>query len=330
MYNELLHYGVKGMKWGVRRYDYVPVGRNSRFRTDEESREISRQKARGKRVAGESAASSILSKIKKPSLNEEQKKRLKLAGAIGIGAAVAVGAGVAFNVASHKYSVLMTQKLGSYSRAQYMSKAKKLADGTLEYNTPVSGLSSQDTIIPSGTQFNRIAKSIKPFDQREISEMYVTKTSEDAKRYVGNLFGHKLGIKRQYTLQATTDLRAPSEQKRMRYFMSMLNSDADFKSAFMKDHKLDTIDTKNMRQYYWEFSKSLGNWEHSANKMYFDKIRKEGYNALLDELDSGSYGRNPLIILDPKGTTAQIGYRRVSLLETWMTRMTMKPLQKEW
>lgn len=29
--NELVHYGVKGMHWGVRRYDYVPKGKRSKF-----------------------------------------------------------------------------------------------------------------------------------------------------------------------------------------------------------------------------------------------------------------------------------------------------------
>jgi hypothetical protein len=191
-----------------------------------------------------------------------------------------------------------------------------------------------DALCQEGQTFAKgiVLKRIS-FDEKARMEgaTYVSKLKEDAEFYKASLpavgpqvEGFGSGGRKRYkqssyevTMQTTKKLSLPSDKERFEAFYDLLGTPSikmkgkkapitgreylekqlGYKTIFRKQ-----TDQRLAFRAYHEFVQGQGNKDNPINKPYFDSLAKKGYNALIDENDAGTYTKNPLILLDPKGT----------------------------
>lgn len=178
-------------------------------------------------------------------------------------------------------------------------------------------------------------KNISVGGARESSDAtYVSYTDKDNLNYRGNYSVfmksiHGPGVQLyDNTYKLNAELVSPSKQKRVEEFKSLYTDDpagvarsiARVESILavhrgMKITKMNSFEAKRQKEIvkkgrealseadYLNFSTSLVN--KNANPMreaYFDRLKKQGYNSLVDDNDLGNRGaksQEPLIVIDP-------------------------------
>lgn len=132
---------------------------------------------------------------------------------------------------------------------------------------------------------------------------YVAKGKHDMQRYE-NLLGatrqRQTGHAFMMKLSASQDIKVASKDRAMKVFGSLYDSDSDFKSAV--DRHIQGTGAKNLRQKYERFNQELvGMRNQGPDRKFYDALKKAGYGAIQDINDmkfSGYNARNPLIVFD--------------------------------
>ena len=321
--NELMHYGVKGMKWGVRKeYEYSSNGYG-----------------RG----------SVVTKNQNQNQNNQvttnKKKPMSRAKKVAIGAAVTAG------IVAGAYGAY---KLSSIRNANNINSGKAFVEQSDRLNTKVSDLVNSaktkitgkqyvDTYIEQGTTFSRIQTSSK----FENHAFYATYKKRDQEKYMG-LFGKNLSSRADYDarkaeklanisgnetdilnakklrekadatkvyqlkLENTKKLKVPSDDNASRITTNLLK-ESDFKKnviASIEDSKgkmkrpkqqflfnqaqkalskdPDEMTKAERNAVYKALNLSLTNHneqEIAAQNRFYSELKKNGYNALLDYND---------------------------------------------
>ena len=320
---DLYHHGVKGMKWGVRRYQNA----DGSYKAGAEGR----YGGEGSRKPNSSISAKGQNGSKRITDSGRQKKRLK---------AIVAGVGVAAAV------------YGGYKLSKYIKTPMADVAKTAEY---AAGKKNADMVLSAGTNLSRIQTS----DALQEYPFFATYMEEDSEFYKG-LFGKNLydravgaakrGLKQaageeeiakatealeaakntkvyQLSIDAAKDIKIPSTENAANV-MHDLMGDSGFKEdlrlsiedsaskmkrpgqqlvfkramdVLQKDGDLSARDKNTL---YRAFNMSLTNHEEYENRTqtaFYDALKKQGYSALTDinDRDLSSYhAKHPVIVFD--------------------------------
>lgn len=299
--NELTHHGIKGMKWGVRRFQnkdgsLTPAGRK---RYDEPNQGTN---STNKKTQNTKSKSLHRLKLEEKYRNEglskeeaEQKatKRIKAEAYI----AAAAGVTVASCLAYAKYKGYTTDK-----------------------------------IIKENSDFQRIMRLNPNTEIRKDYRQYVTIDKKDKVIYKGMFADHINKLKEDseniydITIKNRSDIKVASEKRARDTFTNLFKNDKEFKDEFIerlqkdgyaiskgrldgifnkiKDNPNSLTDREIKTKAYDLFNVMLaepGERTQKNSSRFYDALRKQGINAVVDVNDSkinNYHAKMPLILFD--------------------------------
>ena len=296
--SELYHHGIKGQKWGVRRfqnkdgsltpagrkrYDEPNVGKQKRYKIPE-NKSLHRLKLEEKYMKNG---------MSREEAEQAASKRIRTEKFVAAAAAVTVASAVAY--------------------AKY------------------KGYTS-DKIIKENSEFQRIMRLDPNAELRKDSRLYATIDKKDKILYKGMFADHLSKIKSDneniydITVRNRKEIKIASEKRARDTFVDLFKNDKDFKNEFIerleKDGyevskgRLDGIFNKMLKdsnslsdrelkgKAYDLFNVMLAEQgertERNANRFY-DALRKQGINAIKDINDSkinNYHAKLPVILFD--------------------------------
>lgn len=296
----ILHYGVKGMRWGVRKKEELvgdkptakeepPVKRTAKQYQDaakklSQERTPLEQQAKNLKENQKKflAKADIDSSLKDDTPPEASKKGWRptknqvLLTALGVAAvgAIAYGAyvskelppGARCSPAQFNYSVLRS-KTASWTGNKFIDE---------------TSFRQKEFTLPAGHVFHRISTQVEGGFR---SATYATHSIEDYNRYL-TAFRHEKGSAALHhiTFKATSDIRVPDLPTRlnaMHEAMRLYNrhgvyTDADVVRAYTR--------------------LSGGGWNDSLAEHFFSVLRRDGFGAIIDDMDAGVIGDSPLVV----------------------------------
>ena len=299
--NELTHHGIKGMKWGVRRFQnkdgsLTPAGRK---RYDESNQGTNLTIGKSKNAKSKSLHRLKLEeKYRNEGLSKEEAE-LKATKRIKAEAYIAAAAGV--TVAS------------CLAYAKYKG-----------YTT--------DKIIKENSEFQRIMRLNPNAEIRKDYRQYVTIDKKDKVLYKGMFADHINKLKEDgeniydITIKNRSDIKVASEKRARDTFTNLFKNDKEFKDEFierlqkdgyavskgrldgifnkMKDNPNSLTDREIKTKAYDLFNVMLaepGERTQKNSSRFYDALRKQGINAVVDVNDSkinNYHAKMPLILFD--------------------------------
>lgn len=241
--NELYHYGVKGMKWGVRRYQNA----------DGSLTEAGRNRAKGAK--------------RKSGLIKEQ---------LG----------------------LSVDKRTFYKQDRNASKSVRLNKGRNVYH-----------VTP---------KDFKQLKEGQDLFISATKTDRDIyKSFLTLMMKHKgFGVDtpiKEVEFKLKENLKSPSNSEQRKIFDSAYNANKD-----VFDRELNSYYSGSKtrpRDTYDAFIKTLDAKSSESKAAFYNEMKRNGYNAVLDQHDvTGSWmqAQRPLIVMDAINTLGDIKIRDIT------------------
>ena len=297
----LQHWGIKGMKWGVRRFrnkdDSLTAAGKKRYDYYDEKGPGGKKSSSTKSGSTKSTTTSNAKTSSAPKKSKHQQ------------------------MLEEEYQA----KGASKQKAEQMAKDKIRAQRVL---MGMAGLTvaacaayavskhmkyRTDGIIKAGEVAQRI--EMQDTGGKLYDVFYMAKGKHDSARYKG-----LLGMTRQQQtgqayllkLQAKNDIKVASQKKAVETFGELYKNDADFRSKvapYVKQHfggsnKVDVnnLSNKNLKKMYENFNSALIDMRTTgADKTFYNKLKESGYGAIQDINDmkfSGYQAKNPLIVFD--------------------------------
>ena len=339
--NELYHYGVLGMKWGVRRYQnqdgsLTNAGRRHYYgdasvaRAHSKYQEAQANRKTAQKLEKQARRKAIIptkknlmvygnamrnhSKAKNKEYRSEFEYKTKRE------AARIRSNNIEFKNKSKYRQKLEAQykKLGlSDEDAQAAANRKIKAEKILAAGAALTVAACAayaynkhrknkiDGIIKAGEALQRIEMQDTGGKLHEV--FYVAKGKHDMNRYKG-LLGYtraqQTGHAYLMKLEAASDIKVASKDKARKAFGDLLNNDKDFRSTFGFGDRSFT--TKEINKYYDVFNRNIvaRNMPQDTVNKFYDKLKSAGYGAIQDVNDmdySGYKAKNPLIVFDNAG-----------------------------
>ena len=317
--NELYHYGVLGMKWGVRRYQnqdgsLTNAGRRHYYGDASVARAHSKyQEAVDNRKKAQRNRKNV-----KPAKDNEYRSEFEYK--TKREAARIRSKNIEFKKKSKYRQKLEAQykKLGlSNEDAQAAANRKIRAEKILAASAALTVAACAayaynkhrknkiDGIIKAGEALQRIEMQDTGGKLHEV--FYVPKGNHDMNRYKGLLgftrakqTGHAYMMK----LEAASDIKVASKDKARKAFGDLMNNDKDFRDSFgFGDRSFTTREINKMYETFNRLIVARSMPQDSVNKFY-DKLKSAGYGAIQDVNDmdySGYKAKNPLIVFDNAG-----------------------------
>ena len=339
--NELYHYGILGMKWGVRRYQnedgsLTNAGRRHYYgdasvaRAHSKYQEAQANRKTAKKLEKQARRKAIIptkknlmdygnamrdhSKAKNKEYRSEFEYKTKRE------AARIRAKNIEFKEKSKYRQKLEAQykKLGlSDEDAQAAANRKIRAEKILAASAALTVAACTayaynkhrknkiDGIIKAGEALQRIEMQDTGGKLHEV--FYVAKGKHDMNRYKGLLGftrAQQTGHAYLMKLEAASDIKVASREKARKAFGDLMNNDKDFRSSLGFGDRSFT--TREINRMYEEFNRQLVDRsmpKDPVNKFY-GKLKSAGYGAIQDVNDidySGYKAKNPLIVFDNAG-----------------------------
>lgn len=311
--DSLAHYGVKGMRWGVRKSDDrkgQTLGNLEEYKAIEAPRLSNREKTHHRQVN----EAKSLAKLKDPvpsdpikGLTPEQKRMMYVAGG-GLAAAAIIGGAFYLNGRSNS-SMITLQERGIRNDSKLREQVEAYRKKTWDPSNP--GASFENMVefsknrtwsgdpgyiqpsswarpafeIPAGTVFNRVSGANETVWN---DFTYITHNAADTTRYLAN-FANGISADDRLRLVSSTSkgtVKVPDLHTTLETVREVLSSRSGAESS---------------PKEAWEAYRAMsgGSWESDRARDFFDALRKKGYSAIVDEMDAGVIGDTPLVLFNP-------------------------------
>lgn len=273
----LYHHGIKGMRWGVRRFQKsdgsLTNAGKMRYKDSVKS-----EKAKSKHRLR------LEKKYKELGLTDEQAsdaadKRIRTEKILAASAALTIGACAAY-VAN--------------------KKIRERIDGVIKAGEQMQRIEMQDTNGKLHDMFY-VAKG------RHDSKRYEGLLGYTRQQQTGEAWLMKL--------EATKDVKVASQNKAAKIFGEMYKNDPEFRDnvkSYVNVHfngqnrvsDLNDMSSKNIRKMYENFNcniMGMRGTQYRADNKFYNKLKSAGYGAIQDINDmkySGYRAKNPLIVFD--------------------------------
>ena len=331
----LQHYGVKGMKWGVRRYQnkdgtLTAAGKKRYYDTPE----LNAQKAEAK--AAKKARNASYKEWSDAHERHSYIPTAKNHEARDAAHTKYLADNARYNHASLKYrtnkEVARIQNKGiefkhkSKRRLALEEKFKKLgmtdeqaqaaANNRMKVEKVLAASATVAVTVAAAYAANKVLKervdgiirageTLQRIEMRDTGgklhdAFYVAKGKHDTQRYY-NMLGatRQLQTGRAYVmkLMAQKDVKVASRHNASKVFHELMDTDPEFAKSVKR-----YIDGYSKKEQYDQFNAALVNMRHEGPaRTFYDKLKAAGYGAIQDVNDmkfSGYNARNPLIVFD--------------------------------
>ena len=309
--NELTHHGIKGQKWGVRRFQnkdgsLTPAGKRRYDESNQQSNSSSKTNQQ---------SSSNAKKYKIP--KNKSLHRLKL---------------------EEKYMEQgMSREEAEQAAAkrirteQFVAAAAVVTVASCLAYAKYKGYTA-DKIIKENSDFQRIMRLNPNAEIRKDYRQYVTIDKKDKVLYKGMFADHINKLKEDseniydITIKNRSDIKVASEKRARDTFTNLFKNDKEFKDEFierlqkdgyvvskgrldgifnkMKDNPNSLTDREIKTKAYDLFNVMLadpGERTQKNSSRFYDALRKQGINAVVDVNDSkinNYHAKMPLILFD--------------------------------
>lgn len=271
LYEDLLiHFGVKGMRWGVRKKEDLSSDGSAKSKylaIPQPTKTTAQLKA-----ATAPYSRNFVDKFDPPDgksgLSPKQKKAL-IYGIAGTLAAAAVVGGVYY--AKKKGINLSNVNLDAYKAATQQSRLNAI---NADFITKSSFDRPEFTLSP-GHQFFRLSSGVEKGFGRLT---YATHTEDDFNRYVAQL-GHSLNNK--VTFKSKGSVKVSSLTSSLEALREALGPSATHEESLRTYRELVG-----------------GKWDSPLAAKFFETLKSKGFNAIIDEMDAGVISESPLVIFD--------------------------------
>lgn len=335
---ELYHHGIKGQRWGIRRYQkkdgsLTPAGKKRYYDTPELNAQKSDMKsARATYKSSQKAyeksydrysympTSKNLDAMRSAGAKLETDKLAYKTAKLKYGTNKEVARiqdkGIEFKKKSKHRLKLEEQykKLGmSDEQAQaaannrirtekILAASAALTVGACATYIAVKHRKSKiDGVIKAGETLQRVEMQDTGGKLHDV--FYTSANAKDNKRYeklLGYARQKQTGEAYLMKLEAQSDIKVASMDKCRKTFRDLYDNDSDFKKL-VKDN-VPGFDGLSKKQQYDQFNRALvGLHDNDASKKFYGKLKSAGYGAIQDVNDmkySGYHAKNPLIVFD--------------------------------
>lgn len=335
---ELYHWGIKGQKWGRRRYQnsdgsLTPAGKKRYYDTPELNKQKTEmQKARAVYKTSKSAYNKASNRYQNvPTAKNREAmadarsqfnmdrlayQRSKLKYNTNKEVARIQDKGITFDKKS-KHRLKLEErykKLGMSDEQAQAAANKRIRTERILAASAALTVGACAAYIAIKARKNRIDGVIKAGESLQRIEMqdtggklhdvfYVAKGDKDMKRYE-NLLGYtrqqQTGHAYMMKLSAQSDVKVASMDRCRKTFHDLYKNDSDFNKTV--NSAVPGIGKLSKKKQYDQFNRALvGMHNNDASKKFYGKLKSAGYGAIQDVNDmkySGYHAKNPLIVFD--------------------------------
>ena len=335
---ELYHWGIKGMKWGVRRFQekdgsLTPAGKKRYYDTPELNKQKSEldtvrsayKKSRSEYSRAADLYANVPTKKNRAAMTEARAKfmedrtayrRSKLTYDTNKEAARIQDKGIEFKKKSKHRLKLEEQykKLGMTDEQAQAAANKRIRTEKILAASAALTVGACALYVANQYRKNRIDGIIKAGETLQRIEMqntngklhdvfYVAQGKHDMKRYEGLLGAcrqRQTGHAYMMKLTANTDIKVASKDRCIKAFKQLYESDPDFRRS--TDSHILAYGPTSMKAKYERFNQALVEMKgQGPDKKFYAQLKKMGYGAIQDVNDmkfSGYNAKNPLIVFD--------------------------------